>query len=84
MTSRYRQDYVLKISGEKKHEHTETGKTYYFTERAYGNFARSFRLPEEADLEKIFASHKDGILTIKVAKLEPKKDKTRKIDVSRG
>ena len=77
-------DYVLKVTGEKKHEHTETGKTYYFSERAYGAFSRSFRLPEDADREKIFASHKDGILTVKVAKLEPKKQETRKIEVSRG
>lgn len=77
-------DYILKVTGEKKVEHEEKGKTYYFSERVYGAFSRSFRLPEDADRDKIFASHKDGILTIKVAKSRSEAQKARKIDIARG
>jgi len=77
-------DNVLKISGEKMAEEKKEGKDYYFTERRYGSFSRSFRLPEDADTSKIHATHKDGVLTVHIAKQESKKPETRKIEVSAG
>jgi HSP20 family protein len=40
----------------------------YTAERASGAFARSVRLPEYVDGEKIEASYQDGVLTIRVPK----------------
>ena len=77
-------DSVLKISGEKTSEEKKEGKDYYFSERRYGSFSRSFRLPEDADVSKIHATHKDGVLTVHIAKLESRKPETRKIDVNAG
>ena len=40
---------VLTISGERKLEKEEKGTKYHRVERAYGNFVRSFTLPDDAD-----------------------------------
>ena len=56
------------IKGEKRSEREEQGKTYYFSERTYGAFQRSFRLPSDALPDDIAADFKDGVLTLKVPK----------------
>jgi HSP20 family protein len=40
------------------------------SERFFGKFERSFILPEEVDSEKIEATFKDGVLEIRVPKVE--------------
>ena len=40
---------VLTVTGERKFEKEEKGKKYHRIERSYGNFFRSFTLPEGAD-----------------------------------
>jgi len=42
------QDDVLTITGERQYEKEEKEKKYHRVERAYGSFARSFTLPEDA------------------------------------
>lgn len=59
-------DDTLTIKGEKKEDKTEQKKDYYITERRYGSFVRSFRLPEGADASKIEATFKKGVLTVVV------------------
>jgi HSP20 family protein len=59
---------MLKISGERERkEKVDTGD-YRRTERSYGKFSRSFRLPANADPAKIKANVADGVLTVAVAK----------------
>lgn len=74
----------LTITGEKRAEHHEEGKNYFFSERSYGKFQRAFRLPADADEAKIAATHKDGVLTIKIAKTAPETTKAQSIPVNRG
>lgn len=74
----------LSITGEKKSNHEESGKNYYFSERTYGTFRRSFRLPADADVDNVSATHKDGVLTIRVAKERPSKATPRKISINQG
>lgn len=74
----------LAVTGEKRVHREETGRNYYFSERVYGQFRRTFRLPADADLDKIGAVHKDGVLTISIPKLAPKPSEGRKIRVTRG
>jgi len=62
-------DGVLTLKGEKKTEREETGETWYFSERQYGAFSRSFRLPNDADAGRVAATLKDGVLSITVPKL---------------
>lgn len=71
---------LLSISGERKREEKKENTDYYRLERRYGSFARSFRLPEEVQADKIKAAYQDGILHITLPKVEEKKP--RKIEVS--
>jgi len=63
-------DRELWITGERKHEAEEKGKTYHRVERTYGRFRRVISLGADADPEKIDAEYKDGVLRITVAKSE--------------
>jgi HSP20 family protein len=50
-----------------------------------GKLMRKFVLPENADMEKISAVSRDGVLTVSVEKLpppEPKKPKTIQVQVA--
>ena len=73
---------VLAISGERKFEKEEKGKTYHRTERAYGSFVRSFSLPEDADGSKVSADYKDGMLQVHLPKSQKAKPKTIEIKVA--
>ena len=73
---------ILTISGERKHEAEEKGKTYYRIERAYGRFQRTIELPTDVTSDKAKASYKDGILELVVPKSEKAKEKEIAIDVS--
>lgn len=55
---------VVHLKGEKKSTREEKGDTWYFSERQYGGFARSFSLPEDADGDGVKAELKDGVLTV--------------------
>jgi HSP20 family protein len=70
---------VLTISGERKFEKEENGRRYHRIERAYGNFTRSFTVPDDADEAKVKADFKDGVLAVHLAKNE--KARPRSIDV---
>lgn len=59
-------DNVITLQGEKREEREESDDTYYFCERAYGAFSRSFRLPPDADADRVEATLKDGVLTVTV------------------
>jgi HSP20 family protein len=59
---------VLTLRGEKKAEREDSQGDYHLVERRYGRFQRSFRLPVEVDREKLTATHKDGVLTVRLPK----------------
>lgn len=78
-------DGVVAVQGEKRTETEDKGDTWYFSERQYGAFRRSFRLPADADGANAKASMKDGVLTISVPKLPPETaQNARKISIDRG
>lgn len=70
-------DNVMTISGERKDEKDEEddAKGYFYKESHSGFFSRSFSLPSEVMPEKAVAEMHNGILTITVPKVEPKKAK---------
>ena len=75
---------VLVISGERRREEREDAK-YLRMERRMGKFMRKFVLPDNADMDKISAACRDGVLTVTVKKLpppEPKKPKTIEVKVA--
>lgn len=66
----------LTITGEKRQEREEKKENYYLTERSYGEFQRSFILPEGIDRDQVTAEFAKGVLTVTVPKsvqAEPKK-----------
>lgn len=72
-------DEVISIKGSRK-ESEEVVKENYFAQECYwGSFSRSYVLPTAVNSEKATASLKNGILTIKIPKLE--KTKTRTIEI---
>ncbi len=75
------EDNSLVVRGEKRYEHEEAGRTYFFSEREYGSFQRTFRLPPDADSEKIDAEFSDGILRLKIAKRTASQTSGRKVEV---
>ncbi len=75
-------DNVLTVSGTKSSEREEKGKTYFFSERRYGTFHRSFRLPPDVTDADITATCKDGVLQLRVPKRGAPKETTRKIPIT--
>jgi HSP20 family protein len=70
---------MLTVSGERKEEKEEKGKTFHRVERRYGNFSRSVTLPCAVNENEVAAEYKDGVLMIKLPKTE--ESKTHKIKV---
>lgn len=76
---------VVTIRGEKKTHEEKKGDSWYFSERQYGAFRRSFRLPEDADGLKASARMKDGVLHVRVPKRPKEPTETaHKVEISRG
>ena len=72
---------VLSIKGEKKFEREEKKKDYYLSERSFGCFQRSIRVPDGVDPEKVNAAFNKGVLTLKLPKLAEVQASTKKITV---
>ena len=77
-------DDILTIKGEKKMEAEKSEGDYKMIERSYGSFERSMRLPCEVESEKVEATFKNGVLTVKLPKSPEAKAKTQKIAIKAG
>lgn len=77
-------DGVVTVKGEKSAEREEKGDTWFFSERQYGSFSRTFRLPADADGDKISADLKDGVLTLAVPRITPRAAKAAKVAINKG
>lgn len=75
-------DGLLTLSGQKKQEREEDKGNYHVVERRFGSFSRSMRLPKEVDVDKLKASHKDGVLVVELPKAIRSASKT--IEVKAG
>jgi len=76
------QDGMLTIQGERKQEKEEKGKKFHRVECSYGSFARSFRVPDDADENSVKAEFKDGMLNVTLAKSAKAKPKSINVSVS--
>jgi len=72
---------TLTIKGEKKQDKREEEENYHLVERRYGAFTRSIPLPQGAESDKISASYKNGVLTVRLLKSEETEKKEIKIKV---
>ncbi len=75
------QDNILTIEGEKKNEVVEEDKKCYRRERKFGNFKRTFTLPFEVESDKVNAEFNNGILTIKLNKIQPQTPEEKVIKI---
>ncbi len=76
-------DDMLTVKGKKTSERKEEKETYHLTERRYGAFERTFRLPEAAQADKIDATFADGVLTVTVPKKAEARTAEKKIKVAK-
>jgi HSP20 family protein len=75
---------VLTIKGQKEEEKVEKKEDFHLRERRFGSFARSIRVPDTVDSEKIEASFKKGVLTVTLPKTPEARKPVKKIEVKGG
>jgi HSP20 family protein len=72
---------TLTIAGERKFEKQDDTKGYHRIERSYGNFVRSFAVPNTFDTDHIAAQFKNGVLSVTLPKKEAAKPRQIKVEV---
>ena len=74
----------LIVSGKKEEVLSEDAEQGKYTRREfnYQSFKRRFHLSDDLDQESITALYSDGILKVKIAKLQEVSDGTRTIEIS--
>jgi HSP20 family protein len=75
---------TLTVKGERKFEKNEKEENFHRIERRYGNFTRSFTLPQTVDAGVVKANYENGVLTISLAKKEAAKPKQVKVEIGAG
>lgn len=68
---------MVTIRGTREEEHEVSEDNYYHKELFWGSFSRNILLPEEIDVDQAEATEKNGLLTLRL----PKLDKNRKAKV---
>ena len=67
----------LSLTAKSDVEKEEKGRTYLHRERAFSTFRRYIEFAETIDTEKVSASMNEGILEVRLPKLELKPEKKR-------
>ncbi|HTR02261.1 MAG TPA: Hsp20/alpha crystallin family protein [Thermoanaerobaculia bacterium] len=75
---------TLTLRGERRFEKATDGKSYHRVERSYGQFVRSFSLPNNVDRERIKADFANGLLKVELPKREDAKPRSIKITPGGG
>lgn len=66
---------IVTVSGSRKEEKEEKGKTFYRLERRTGSFSRSMTLPCNVDEGGVDAKYEAGVLTVKLPKVAGQRPK---------
>ncbi|MCP4181995.1 MAG: Hsp20/alpha crystallin family protein [Hyphomicrobiales bacterium] len=78
-------NHILMIKGDKYSERKEEKEgSYFFSERQYGAFQRSFKLPMDASSDGIKADFKDGVLTVLIGREKTEVKNTQRITINTG
>lgn len=70
---------MITIKGEREVEETISTDDYFCQECYWGKFSRSVILPTDVDADRVNASLKNGILTVRLPKVD--KEKVKKIKI---
>lgn len=71
---------VLSIRAKRNAESSTEQDGYVRRERSYGEYSRSFQLPDVADLDSLKAAYKDGVLTVTLAKKKEAQPRQIKVE----
>ncbi|MBI2278726.1 MAG: Hsp20/alpha crystallin family protein [Candidatus Brennerbacteria bacterium] len=69
----------VSIHGKRERTKEVEEKDYFYQECFWGSFSRSIILPHEVDPDKSSATIKDGVLTVKMPKIDRQKAKKLKV-----
>jgi HSP20 family protein len=72
---------TLTIEGKKDESPDDTKQDHFVSERHYGDFHRTFRVPVGVDADKIEASFKNGVLSVTPPKTAEARRKQKKVDI---
>jgi HSP20 family protein len=72
---------VLSLRGQRQPDHHVQEENYHRIERWSGNFERHVQLPIPVQADKVRATFRDGVLEIRLPKVEEIKPREIKIDV---
>lgn len=73
---------VISAKQESKHEEKDKDEKLIRQEFRSSSFSRSFALPDNADIEKISAQYRDGVLKLAIPKLtKTPEDKVKRIEI---
>jgi HSP20 family protein len=75
---------VLTVKGQKEEEKVEKKEDFHLRERRFGSFARSVRIPDTVDADKIDASFRNGVLKVTLPKKAEAQKPVKKIEVKGG
>lgn len=70
---------MVTIKGRREKHREISEKDYFYQELYWGAFSRSIMLPQEIDVDGAEATFKNGLLTIKLPKID--KEKTQKLKI---
>ncbi|WP_058323750.1 Hsp20/alpha crystallin family protein [Sinorhizobium sp. GL28] len=73
---------TLTIRGEKQEAKEEKEKEYVLSERRFGSFRRTFKIPEDVKTDDVAATFSKGVLTLTLPKTEHPRQNERKIQIS--
>ena len=71
----------LSLNGQRMELETVKPEQHFRAERWAGRVERTFQLPIPVQADKVRASHREGVLTVTLPKIEAVKSKEIKIDV---
>jgi HSP20 family protein len=72
---------LLTLKGERMANRDVKDESVYHVERVYGRFERSVQLPMPVQADKVKATYRDGVLEVRLPKVEEVKPKAIKIDI---
>ena len=72
---------TLTVQADRKQPTPAQGATLHRSERSFGTFFRSFRLPRTVDASRVEARYEHGVLTVALPKREEAKPRTISVKV---
>ena len=72
---------LLVIKGERRFEQEVKEQSFLHVERTYGKFERLIQVPMPVQSDKVKATYRDGVLEVRLPKVDEVKPKEIKIDI---